>query len=51
MIATLWALVLPLAVTLVAGAVLFGGRIARPLAIGGFVLAVFAVCLVLVSST
>jgi hypothetical protein len=44
----LFDLVIPLAVTLVAGAVLFGGRAARPMAIGAFVLGVFAACLVLV---
>jgi hypothetical protein len=48
--ATLLALVLPVAVTLVAGAVVFGGRAARPMAIAGFILAVFAVCMVLVSA-
>lgn len=49
--AVLLALILPVAVALVAGAVVFGGRAARPMAIAGFVLAVFAVCHVLVSAT
>lgn len=44
------ALILPLAVALVAGAVAFGGKALRPLAIGAFVLGVLAVCLVLVSA-
>jgi hypothetical protein len=44
------ALVLPLAVALIGGAVVFGGRAARPMAIAGFVLAVFAICMVLVNS-
>lgn len=46
--AVLFALVLPIAVALVSGAVAFGGRALRPLAIGAFALAVFAVCMVLV---
>ncbi len=48
--ATLLALILPVAVALVAAAVVFGGRAARPMAIAGFILAVFAVCLALVDA-
>ncbi len=44
------ALVLPVAVALLAGAVVFGGRAARPMAIAAFVLAVFAICMVLVAA-
>jgi len=42
-------LLIPVAVALVAGAGLFGGRAARPMLIAAFVLAVFAICLVLVA--
>lgn len=48
--ALLLALALPLAVALIGGAVVFGGKAARPMAIAGFVLAVFAVCMVLVNA-
>lgn len=40
-------LLLSVAVALVAGAITFGGRAARPMAVVAFVLAVFAICLVL----
>jgi len=43
------ALLIPIAVALTAGASLFGGRAARPMLIAAFVLAVFAICLVLVT--
>ncbi len=46
----LLALVIPVGLTLVAGAVAFGGKASRPLAIGAFALGVFAICLVLVSA-
>jgi hypothetical protein len=46
--ALLLALLIPVAVALVAAAGLFGGRAARPMLIASFVLAVFAICLVLV---
>lgn len=48
---TLLALVIPVGLSLIAGAVAFGGRAQRPMAIGAFALGVFAVCLVLVSAT
>lgn len=46
--ALLIALLIPLAVALIAAASLFGGRASRPMLITAFVLAVFAICLVLV---
>lgn len=45
---TLVALIVPVGLTLVAGAVVFGGRAARPMAIAGFILGVLAICFVLV---
>jgi hypothetical protein len=48
MAAVLLALILPVAVALLAAAVAFGGRAARAMAIAAFVLAVFAICWVLV---
>ncbi len=48
--AVLLALLIPVAVALLAGAVVFGGRASRPMAITAFVLAVCAVCLILVNS-
>lgn len=49
--AVLMALLIPLAVLLLSAAALFGGRAAKPMVIAAFVLAVFAVCLVLVNTT
>lgn len=46
--ALLIALLIPVAVALLAGAVVFGGRASRPMAVTAFVMAVFAICLVLV---
>lgn len=45
---TVFALLLPIAVGLVAAAVGFGGRAARPMAITAFVLAVLVFCYILV---
>ncbi len=44
------ALLIPIGLALVSGAVAFGGKAQRPLAIGAFALAVFAVCWVLVTA-
>lgn len=41
-------LLIPVAVALLAGAMVFGGRASRPMAITAFVMALLAVCLVLV---
>lgn len=49
--AILLALLIPVAVLLLAAAAVFGGRAARPMNITAFVLAVFAVCLVLINAT
>jgi hypothetical protein len=46
---TLLNLILPVGLALISGAVVFGGKAARPMAITAFVLGVFAVCLVLVA--
>lgn len=46
--ALLIALLIPAAVALVAAALTFGGTAARPMAITAFVMAVFAICLILV---
>ena len=47
----LMALLIPVSVLLLAAAQLFGGRAARPMVIAAFILAVFAVCLVLVNQS
>lgn len=44
----LLALIIPVGLALISGAVAFGGKASRPMAIGAFALAVFAICLVLV---
>jgi hypothetical protein len=47
----LLALAVPLGLALVSGAVAFGGKASRPLAVGAFVLAVLAVCMVLLNAS
>ena len=44
------ALLIPVAVALHAGAALFGGRAAKLMIVTAFVLAVFAICMVLVAN-